>query len=907
MVGAERPSVSESATIDAWEHRSGRVASARILIVGLLVIGIAAGLFVEQSRSAARNRDRAAADHLANAMASEVATLLEQWRGEILIAAQNQAFSDWSTEPSLRPAARVSFESALLAIHTLYPSRVGEACVIDRTGRELARQINAEIAAVPDLSPDETGNGFFTPALELDPGEVLQHLPSRSPDTGDWVISVATPVAVAGTNEFVVHFEVPLIEIRRRLADLVDGAGHARIVDHSRGIVLVDTGAPAQLDSEPLALISSAPVEGVMSDRFVEPDRVDGVVSDNEWTIQALVPYSDAFSGSIVAQLVGLIVALGALVGLTVSQAKRVSAVEALRLEEEQFRRAFDDSPIGMALMSLDGTVLRVNGALCTIVGTDATHLLGKLSSEVPGGTILQVEAADLGRLVDGRTPMLQREMRHERSSGTWCDCRVTLSVLKPSARAQARIVAQVVDETDARMLRHRLEHQATHDSLTGLPNRALLIERTTAALERARETRSTVALIFLDLDHFKVVNDSLGHEAGDELLVAVGERLVEAVRSWDMVGRLGGDEFVVLCDPIEDTAAAETVAERITLLMSRPFVVRGRTLHVSASLGVALTAGGGSTTPADLLREADTAAYRAKERGRARYELFDDAMRARAEAQLDLEDGLRNALMRDELRVHYQPIIDLASGSVGGVEALVRWEHPERGLLLPGSFIEAAEGSGLIVSLGLRVLDQVCRQVAVWDAQLGDRAPGMVTVNVSPRQLIEPDFVDSVGEVFEATGVDPGRICLEITENALMEDVDLSLGVLAGLKAIGVGLAIDDFGTGHSSLSYLRRFPVDVVKIDQSFIQDLGLDRESSSIVEAVVNLAHVLGLLVVAEGIETVEHLAALAPLGCDKAQGYYFARPMAPEPLAELLVMWKPHGPGAELTGSVGSSAQ
>ncbi len=890
------------------ERAHSRVVFARSLVVGLLVIGAAAGLFAEQSRSAARDRDRAAAEHLVNTMEREVTSLFEQWRGEILIAAQNQAFLDWKNEPSLRPRARASFESSLLTIHTLYPSQVGEACVIDRTGRELARQVDAEIAQVGDLSPDETGNAFFAPALALAPGQVLGDVPYRSPDTGDWVISVATPVEVDGRTEFVVHFEVLLAEIQRRLTDLVDGAGQVRVVDRSRGLVLVDTASAQRIDSEPVALSASVTIaDAVMTERFVEPDQVEGVRSDNAWTIEAWVPYSEAFSGSIMAQLLGLIVALGALVALAVTQAKRVAAVEALRVEEGQFRRAFDDSPIGMALMSLDGTVLRVNTALCVIVGAEANHLIGHLASDVPGGAILQVEAADLGRLIDGRSEMLQREIHHERSAGTWCDCQVTLSLLKASHRAPARIVAQVVDETEARVLRHRLEHQATHDTLTGLPNRVLLTERTAAALERARVVGSTVALIFLDLDHFKVVNDSLGHEAGDELLVAVAERLVEAVRSWDMVGRLGGDEFVVLCDPIEDTTAAETVAERITLLMSRPFVVRGRAIYVSASLGVALTTGGGSTTSADLLREADTAAYRAKERGRARYELFDDAMRARAEAQLDLEDGLRGALMRDELRVHYQPIIDLASGRVGGAEALVRWEHPERGLLLPGSFIEVAEGSGLIVSLGLRVLDQVCRQVAVWDAHLGDRAPGMVTVNVSPRQLIEPDFVDSVREVFEATGIDPGRICLEITENALMEDVDLSLGVLASLKAIGVGLAIDDFGTGHSSLSYLRRFPVDVVKIDQSFIQDLGVDRESSSIVEAVVNLAHVLGLIVVAEGIETVEHLAALAPLGCDKAQGYYFGRPVAPDPLAALLATWEPHGPLAELTGVVVPVAQ
>jgi diguanylate cyclase (GGDEF)-like protein/PAS domain S-box-containing protein len=890
-------------------HRtSGRAASARILIVGIIVIGVAGGVFVETSVSAARTRDDTAAEHLASAITSEVTTLFGQWRSEVLIAAQNEAFTSWS-DPAQRPAARVHFESALLAIHELYPSRVGEACVIDRSGRELARQVNGEIAPVESLSPDERGNAFFGPTISLSPGVAYEDRPYVSPDTGDWVISVATPVMVDGTNEFVVHFEVPLEEIRRRLDNLVDGGGRARIVEPATGLVLVDTGSARHLGSAPLAQVATTePItSAAMHERTVDPTRFEGLSSPNRWTIEAWVPHSEVFSTSFTAELLGLVGALGALVLLAVAQSKRATAVEALHLEEEQFRRAFDDSPVGMALSALDGTILRVNHALCTIVGVAVGDLLGHHSSEVPGAEVLHVETDDIAALVDGHTGVVKRERHYERDGGARIDCHVTVSLLMATNGTPARIVVQVVDETDASGLRRRLQHQATHDTLTGLPNRALLLERTTTALERARTVDSTVALIFLDLDHFKVVNDSLGHEAGDELLVAVGERLVEAVRAWDLVGRLGGDEFVVLCDPIEDTAAAETVAERITLLMSRPFVVRDRVLHVSASLGVALTTGAGVATPADLLREADTAAYRAKERGRARYELFDDAMRARAEAQLDLEDGLRNALMRGEFRVHYQPIVDLASGLIGGVEALVRWEHPDKGLLYPGSFIDVAEGSGLVVSLGLNVLDQVCRQLATWDRTLGARSPRTVTVNVSPRQLIEPDFVESVGEVFEATGVDPARICLEITENALMEDVDLSLGVLGALKVLGVDLAIDDFGTGHSSLSYLRRFPVDMVKIDQSFIQDLGVDRESSSIVEAVVNLAHVLGLTVVAEGIETIEHLVALAPLGCDKAQGYYFSRPCAPDVVTEMLATWEPHGPTAELNGGIARTVE
>jgi diguanylate cyclase (GGDEF)-like protein/PAS domain S-box-containing protein len=440
-------------------------------------------------------------------------------------------------------------------------------------------------------------------------------------------------------------------------------------------------------------------------------------------------------------------------------------------------------------------------------------------------------------------------------------------------------------DISERKEFESQLAHQATHDPLTSLPNRVLLLDRLEQALDRARRHGKRVAVLFLDLDHFKVVNDSLGHGVGDRLLVAIADRLRSVVRPGDTIARFGGDEFVVLCEDLETREDAVAVAERVNSVVSGPFEVDDSEVFVGVSIGIAFPDDIGAE-PGTLIRDADAAMYRAKERGRARWEIFDNAMRASAVDRLDIENALRRAQERRELRVYYQPIISLATGAIEGIEALIRWEHPERGLLLPDDFIHVAEETGLIVPMGAWVLDQACRQVMRWQASIPSLGPLRLSVNLSGRQLGHPSLVADVRAIINDTHINPSQVELEITESVLMDDVEMSEDTLGQLKRLGVKLAVDDFGTGYSSLSYLRRFPVDVLKVDRSFVDGLGSDPSDSAIVTAIVTLAHTLGLSAIAEGVETTEQLDELRRLRCDMAQGYLIARPATGHDAGEVL---------------------
>jgi diguanylate cyclase (GGDEF)-like protein/PAS domain S-box-containing protein len=425
-------------------------------------------------------------------------------------------------------------------------------------------------------------------------------------------------------------------------------------------------------------------------------------------------------------------------------------------------------------------------------------------------------------------------------------------------------------DVTERKQLEDRLAHDAAHDPLTGMPNRTLLLETLDAALKRAARTHLHVGVLFLDLDRFKLVNDALGHAAGDDLLIAFAQRLQGVLRSSDLAARTGGDEFVVVCTDMESPVDAEHLAHRIALTLGTPFDVRGREVFVTASIGIAVAED--HTTGGELVRYADAAAYRAKERGRNRYEVFDQALRAATAAALETETALHRALAEDQLLLHYQPIIDLAHRHAVGFEALVRWEHPIRGLLGPDQFLAAAEASGLIVPIGCRVVEMASEALSRLDA------PYTLAVNLSPRELAQPDLVDRIRATLRNAGADPTRLCLEITESALLEDADLALATLGQLKDAGVLLAIDDFGTGYSSLNYLRRLPVDIVKIDRSFLAELGRGGAGDTIIAGIIGLTLGLGLEVVAEGIEHPEQAAALLELGCTRGQGFLYSRPVS-----------------------------
>ena len=432
---------------------------------------------------------------------------------------------------------------------------------------------------------------------------------------------------------------------------------------------------------------------------------------------------------------------------------------------------------------------------------------------------------------------------------------------------------------------RDELAHQALHDSLTGLPNRSLLMDRMGQALARQVTGGGQVALIFLDLDDFKLINDSLGHETGDELIIEVARRLGTLLRPEDTAARLGGDEFIVLCEQLSNENDAVKVAERILLAVSEPISLRGHPETViTASAGIAIALGTG-VAPENLLRDADLAMYRAKEAGRGRYQIFDSAMHQRATERLTTANELRKAIGDGQLRLHYQPQVNTVTGQLVGVEALVRWQHPTRGLIGPLEFIPIAEESYLIVPLGEWVLTEACRQGASWQSEYPDIGPLKLCVNVSAKQLMRPELINDVASALARTGLVASSLCIEITESVLMGDADFFLETLLQLKMLGVDIAIDDFGTGYSSLAYLRRYPIDVIKVDKAFVDGLeDLDSKPTAVVAAIVNLAHALGVVALAEGVETQAQRDALEGLGCDQCQGFYFGRPVEPDVIAQ-----------------------
>jgi diguanylate cyclase (GGDEF)-like protein len=423
--------------------------------------------------------------------------------------------------------------------------------------------------------------------------------------------------------------------------------------------------------------------------------------------------------------------------------------------------------------------------------------------------------------------------------------------------------------------------HEALHDALTGLPNRVLFLDRLDHALRRASRSGEGVAVLFLDVDHFKLVNDTAGHAVGDEMLKTVAERLCSAVRTSDTVARFAGDEFTILCEGIEDERAAAVVADRLLEKLAPPMALPGLDLHLSASIGIALATGSDAIGADELLRNADTAMYQAKVQGRAGHEVFDEVMRERAVSRLATEDALRRALDEGQLALEYQPQVSLHDGELFAAEALLRWNHPERGVVPPMEFLPVAEESGLIVPIGRWVLEAACRQGRQWQDELGDRSPG-VAVNLSPRQLSRSDVVADVATILRTTGLRPDKLCLEVTESILVEDADAARVTLVALKTLGVSIAMDDFGTGYSSLSHLRNLPVDIVKIDRSFVAGLGQNTGDAALVGAVLAMAQALGVITVAEGVETAEQAAFLRERGCDVGQGYLFAPALAPEQL-------------------------
>ncbi len=447
--------------------------------------------------------------------------------------------------------------------------------------------------------------------------------------------------------------------------------------------------------------------------------------------------------------------------------------------------------------------------------------------------------------------------------------------------QALANVLA---DALERQAIEDAIRDRAVHDPLTGLPNRVLFVDRLEHALARLDRQEGQAAILFLDLDHFKLVNDSLGHHVGDELLTAAAPRLRQALRSSDTVARFGGDEFGILLEDIASERDAIETAERIAAIFARPFALSGSEHFVTTSIGIALARGGERAD--ELIRDADAAMYRAKERGRARYEVFDEGMRGRAIERLRVENDLRRALERGELRLEYQPVVSLRNFSLVGVEALLRWHHPERGEIPPSEFIPIAEENGLIEPIGRWVLEQACRQAAQWYHARPDAAPLTMSVNLSAVQVTRRSLPDVVASVLRSTGLDPACLSLEITETVMVRDAEGLGEVLNALKALGVRLVLDDFGTGYSSLSYLTRLPLDVLKVDRSFVDGLGSESRDTAITETIIAMSRALSLDVVAEGVETAEHVRELSRLGCGLAQGFHFSRAVPAEEISQAL---------------------
>jgi diguanylate cyclase (GGDEF)-like protein len=518
-----------------------------------------------------------------------------------------------------------------------------------------------------------------------------------------------------------------------------------------------------------------------------------------------------------------------------------------------------------------DPLLLRATHGEACVVGQGAT---GRAASE---GRLVVIEDGDGSGLATMAAPV------HEQGDVAGSLVVRAQARGRTYSRAEQDVLRTLAEHatlalTDARTVGAML-HQALHDSLTGLPNRALFLDRLAHALERGR-TAADVGVLFCDLDRFKTVNDSAGHAAGDELLVAVAARLNGCLRTGDTAARLGGDEFAILLEDVRTEREAVAVAERIAEAMNPPFVIQGREVFVSASVGIVVGRGRGE----ELLRNADVAMYRAKTEGKGRHALFEPSMRAEVLERIELESDLGLAVQRGELVVHYQPLVGLSDGRLAAFEALVRWRHPTRGMLPPASFVPLAEETDLIIEIGRTVLDEACVQARVWNTA--------VSVNLSGRQLEQADLVEVVAGALARSGLPPEQLWLEITETVLMHDTEATIERLRALKALGVRLAVDDFGTGYSSLRYLRRFPIDLLKIAKPFVDGVASGPEGAALARTIIELGVSLGLRTVAEGIEGAAELAQLRRMGCDLGQGFLFAEPLSADDASALL---RAGGPG------------
>jgi diguanylate cyclase (GGDEF)-like protein/PAS domain S-box-containing protein len=890
--------------------------------LALAALALAAGAItvVQFGDQTAREADRRLARHVDDER-DAIESLLVHAKRDLRLARRNPALEQaLLTAPADLPAEDLRLVDRVL---TYMGDRyaVDEICLIRADGQELARWDHGQIAATADLSPDESiNNPAFGPTMRLPDDAVHQTDPYISPDTARWVVGLATPVVLDdGQRLGILHFEIPIQWFVDELAAGQLATGDVNLLLDRDGRLLAHpdiaafrraAGLPIDATSAPFppAVAKGSPswkeaIEQALQSADGHAIYAEGgrdyrlefrAIPATPWIVATSISMSALYADVERARL-NLLITVGPLIVLMVfisgRFATRLAAsngrLAAASRASSQLASIVESADDAILSVDADGRIATWNAGASSMYGLSAGQVVGQ------GLDVLStaIQSQDLPRLLDAvmaGEPIERYETVHRKADGSVFHVWLTLSPIRHPAGSTLGVSVIARDISDQKRLEDELAHQALHDSLTGLPNRALFRDRLSHSLLRGRTgeqaTTGRHAILFVDLDDFKVINDTLGHRVGDQLLIAVAARLREIVREADTAARLGGDEFTVLFENIEGQEDVERAAERMIAEFRKPFEVDGHQIVVSASIGIAFGAAG-VDNPDDLLRCADIALYEAKGQGKGRHEIYQQAMNTRAWRRLEMERELRLAIARQELRVYYQPIVDLQSGLPVEVEALVRWAHPERGLILPGEFVPVAEQAGLIVPIGRFVLETACRQLAAWQRKYPAAADLALSINVSPRELVQPGFAASVAAVQRRHRLARGRLKLEITESATLEGA-ATIETLRALHNRGIRISIDDFGTGYSSLGYFRELPIDGLKIDRAFIDGLGVEREDTAIVTAAIAFATALDVEVTAEGVETSQQMERLRELGCQLAQGFLFSRPVPAIELGLLL---------------------
>jgi diguanylate cyclase (GGDEF)-like protein/PAS domain S-box-containing protein len=876
--------------------------STAILALALIAGGITVVKFADRSIAEADAR----LEHHAEALSADLGNLFLDASRDLRLARLNSTFDGALASAGITAREQGLIEGAITYVGERY--HVDEICLIRPNGAETARWNGGTVAPLGSLSADESGNPFFKPAMSLGDDAVFVTQPYVSPDSHRWVYGFATPIVLAtGVRAGVLHFEIPI----QRLVDLVtsdpfDDGGSTMVVDRA-GRMLVDPAAPlsmaATVDANAsLPLIASTQSSGlrdVLAAAIADPagsamvsfDDARGAqrvayrsVPGTDLVVLSVSPFASLYA-DVARTRLNLVVTVGPLILLIVLVTiwfgnrlsrtnRRLAAASRASSELASIVHSADD-----AILSVepDGRVATWNAGAEAMYGLVEREAVGErldiLFAPNQGEEVPRLlEAVMAGAAVE------RHDAVHRRADGSLLTVSMTVSPISDDSGVVigASVIAR--DVSDRKQLEEELARQALHDSLTGLPNRVLFHDRLRQSLHRVRRQAPATgrhAVLFVDLDDFKRINDTLGHRIGDELLVAVAARLRDAIRSVDTAARLGGDEFTVLLENVGDEADADRAADRILDELRRPFELDGHQIVVSASIGIAF-GDAGTDDPDDLLRCADTALYEAKARGKGRHETYHSTMNVRAWHRLELEGELRLAIVRGELRVHYQPIVELDGGRIVEIEALVRWQHPTRGLIGPAEFIPVAEQTGQIRAIGEFVLDTACRQLLDCQRRVPHAAELVVSVNISPRDLVRPGFADDVWATLNRHGLSGNRLKLEITEGTTL-DSEAAGDALRSLQEHGIRVSIDDFGTGYSSLGYFRHLPINGLKIDRAFVDGLGLEREDTAIVTAAIAFGQALDVEVIGEGIETELQLTRLRELGCRLGQGFLFSRPV------------------------------